>query len=108
MGYSIFVKYNNTANRPLFEQYGLHSSATGSTSTTFKPFETDDLEELENTILSLDKVYGHENLLICKVVEASYSVDVAIEEDTENTTTPDDTTGDDTTDDGEGEDITTP
>lgn len=98
MGYSIFVKYNNTANRPLFEQYGSYSSATGSKETAFKPFETDDLEELENTILSLDKVYGHENLLICKVVETSYSVDVAIEEDTTDTTTPtepDDTTGDD-------------
>lgn len=114
MGYSIFVKYNNTANRPLFEQYGSYSSATGSKETTFKPFETDSLEELENTILALDKVYGHENLLICKVVEASYSVDVAIEEET----TPDDTTnaedntdtesGDDTTTDTTGDEITTP
>lgn len=90
--YSIFIKYNNTANRPLYEQYGMSSSTTGTNSTTFKPFETDDLAVLEETILALDKIYGHENLMICKVVEASYSVDVAIEEDT---TDPDDTTGDD-------------
>ena len=102
--YSIFIKYNNTANRPLYEQYGMSSSTTGSTSTTFKPFETDDLEELENTILALDKVYGHENLMICKVVEASYSVDVAIEEDTDSSTN---TESGDTTDEGDGEDTTT-
>lgn len=91
--YSIFIKYNNTANRLLYEQYGTSISTTGTNSATFKPFETDDLVILEETILALDKIYGHENLMICKVVEASYSVDVAIEEDT---TDPDDTTGDDT------------
>ena len=91
--YSIFVKYSNNANRPLYEQYGTSSSTTGTNSATFKPFETDDLAILEETILALDKIYGHENLMICKVVEASYSVDVAIEE---ATTDPDDTTGDDT------------
>lgn len=107
MGYSIFIKYNNTANRPLFEQYGSYSSATGSKETIFKPFETDSLEELENAILALDKIYGHENLMICKVVEASYRVDVAIEEDTTTPTEPDDTTGDDTSDgDGDDTDVT--
>ena len=90
--YKIFIKYNNTANRPLYEQYGTSSSTTGTNSATFKSFETDDLAVLEETILALDKIYGHENLMICKVVEASYSVDVDIEEDT---TEPDDTTGDD-------------
>lgn len=92
--YSIFIKYNNNANRPLYEQYGMSSSTTGSASATFKPFETDDLAVLEETILALDKTYGHENLLICKVVEASYSVDVAIEEDTSKPTEPSDTVTD--------------
>ena len=96
--YSIFVKYSNNANRPLYEQFGSYSSTTGSTTSIFVPFETDSLEQLEETVLELDKIYGHENLMICKVVEASYSVDVAIEEDTSEPTDPDDTTsdGDDT------------
>ena len=89
--YSIFIKYNNTTNRPLYEQYGTSSSTTGTNSATFMSFETDDLAVLEETILALDKIYGHENLMICKVVEASYSVDVAIEE---TTTDPDDVGGD--------------
>ena len=103
--YSIFIKYNNNANKPLFEQFGSYSLATGSTSSTFKPFETDDLAVLEETILALDKTYGHENLMICKVVEASYSVDVAIEEDTTESsepTEPDNTSGVDATDEGDG------
>ena len=95
--YSIFIKYNNNANRPLYEQFGSYNSTTGSNSTTFKPFETDDLTVLEETILALDKIHGHENLLICKMVEASYSVDVAIEEETP--TTPDISTDNTTTDD---------
>ena len=95
MKYSIFVKYNNNANRPLYEQYGLHNSTTGSSSTTFVPFETDDMEVLENTILELDKVHGHENLIICKVIEATYGVEIADDEQTP--VHPDDTTSGDPT-----------
>ena len=43
MAFRIFVKYDNEKIKDLWREYGTSSSTTGSTS-TFTPFETDDIE----------------------------------------------------------------
>ena len=75
--YNILIKYNDSKN--LWQLYGTSSSTTSS-SETFTPFETDNLETLKAEIKILDEKYGHENIKVVKDVE--YVVDVAITDDT--------------------------
>nr|WP_297932413.1 hypothetical protein [uncultured Lachnoclostridium sp.] len=70
--YNILIKYNE---KNLWQLYGTTTSATSS-SETFTPFETDDVEALKTEIKTLDEKYGHENIKVVKAVE--YTVDVAI------------------------------
>lgn len=77
--YNILIKYNESKN--LWQLYGTTTSATSSTE-TFTPFETDDVEALKSEIKTLDEKYGHENIKVVKAVE--YTVDVAITEDDKN------------------------
>ena len=74
--YNILIKYNDSKN--LWQLYGTTTSATSSTE-TFTPFETDDLEGLKTELVKLDAMYGHENIKVVKTVE--YTVDVTISDD---------------------------
>ena len=71
--YNILIKYNDS--KSLWQLYGTSSSTTSSTE-TFTPFETDDLEKLKAEIKTLDEKYGHENIKVIKAIE--YTVDVTI------------------------------
>lgn len=71
--YNILIKYNDS--KSLWQLYGTSSSTTSSTE-TFTPFETDDLEKLKTEIKTLDEKYGHENIKVVKAIE--YTVNVTI------------------------------
>ena len=75
--YNILIKYNES--KSLWQLYGTTIHATSS-SETFTPFETDNLETLKVEIKTLDGKYGHENIKVVKAIE--YVVDVAITDDT--------------------------
>ena len=74
--YNILIKYNDSKN--LWQLYGTTTSATSS-SETFTPFETDDVEALKTEIKTLDEKYGRENIKVVKTVE--YTIDVTISDD---------------------------
>ena len=111
------IKHSTSSNsamaNKMFEVYGSEvtsKNATGTTS-TFTPFETEDVEALKAEVLKLDRVYGHENIMVCQVVELTYGVEIVSDETEEDTTKPneptdpDNTTGDDG-DDGDDTNVT--
>ena len=109
--FRIMIKRKVTSNSALAEKtYELYGSevttkTNGTSTTTFTPFETEDTTVLATELVKLDSIYGHENLMVVKIVDVTYGVEIATdEEDTEipsEPTEPDDTIGDDTTDDGD-------
>ena len=86
------------------------------TATAFKEFKTDDLEVLSAEVVTLDKVYGHENIKVVKEIDVIYDVQIvdneATDDETNNENTgdttepsePDNTNGDDG--DGDDTDVT--
>ena len=75
--YKILIKHNPNANKTDTTIWRMHGSTTTSTtSTSFKEFETDDIETLKAELLSLDSLYGHENIRVIKDIEINYIVDV--------------------------------
>lgn len=75
--YKILIKHNPNANKSDTTIWRMHGSTTTSTTATlFKEFETDDIETLKAELLSLDLVYGHENIRVIKDIEINYIVDV--------------------------------
>lgn len=104
--YKIMIKHSTSSNSSLagkmYEVYGSEitsKNAMGAT-TTFTPFETDDIEVLKAEVLKLDSIYGHENIMICQIVDVTYDVEITTDDTEETPTTPDDATGD-STDDGD-------
>ena len=96
--YKILIKHNPNANKSDTTIWRMHGSTTTSTTATlFKEFETDDIETLKAELLSLDLVYGHENIRVIKDIEINYIVDV-VDSDvvTEDTTENNQSTGDTT------------
>ena len=96
--YKILIKHNPNANKTDTTIWRMHGSTTTSTTaTSFKEFETDDIETLKAELLSLDSVYGHENIRLIKDIETNYVVDV-VDSDvtTEDTTENEPSTGDTT------------
>ena len=96
--YKILIKHNPNANKSDTTIWRMHGSTTTSTTATlFKEFETDDIETLKAELLSLDLVYGHENIRVIKDIETNYVVDV-VDSDvtTEDTTENNPSTGDTT------------
>ena len=81
--YKILILYKPEHN--LWQQYGTTatSSASGGKS-NFTEFSTDNLEVLKEEILKLDRVYGHENLKIIKDVTANFSVDIIVDDVSED------------------------
>ena len=75
--YKILILYNKEHN--LWQSYGTTSSMSGSKS-TFTEFATNDLEVLKAEILKLDRIYGFENIRIIQDITANYSVDIAVDE----------------------------
>lgn len=75
MKYKILLKYTDAKLKSLWESYGA-TTVTGST-VTFKEFETEDVNELQNTIAELDKQIGHENIRV--ISDVTYSVDVTVD-----------------------------
>ena len=96
--YKILIKHNPNANKSDTTIWRMHGSTTTSTtSTSFKEFETDNIETLKAELLALDLVYGHENIRPIKDIETNYVVDVV---------DSDAATGD-TTENNQSTDITT-
>ena len=97
--YKILIKHNPNANKSDTTIWRMHGSTTTSTTaTSFKEFETDDVETLKAELLALDLVYGHENIRVIKDIETNYIVDVAddsvtTEDTTKNEPSTSDTTG---------------
>ena len=96
--YKILIKHNPNANKSDTTIWRMHGSTTTSTTaTSFKEFATDDIETLKAELLSLDSLYGHENIRVIKDIEINYIVDVVdsdvVTEDTiENNPSTGDTT----------------
>ena len=96
--YKILIKHNPNANKTDTTIWRMHGSTTTSTTaTSFKEFATDDIETLKAELLSLDLVYGHENIRVIKDIEINYIVDV-VDSDivTEDTIENNQSTGDTT------------
>ena len=75
--YKILIKHNPNANKSDTTIWRMHGSTTTSTTaTSFKEFATDDIETLKTELLSLDSLYGHENIRVIKDIEINYIVDV--------------------------------
>ena len=97
--YKILIKHNPNANKSDTTIWRMHGSTTTSTTaTSFKEFATDDIETLKAELLSLDLVYGHENIRPIKDIETNYVVDVVddsvtTDNPTEDTTENDPSTG---------------
>ena len=100
--YKILIKHNPNANKTDTTIWRMHGSTTTSTTvTSFKEFATDDIETLKTELLSLDSVYGHENIRVIKDIEINYIVDVVddsvtTDNQTEDTTENEPSTGDTT------------
>ena len=100
--YKILIKHNPNANKSDTTIWRMHGSTTTSTTaTSFKEFETDNIETLKAELLSLDLVYGHENIRPIKDIETNYVVDVVddsvtTDNPTEDTTKNEPSTGDTT------------
>ena len=98
--YKILIKHNPNANKSDTTIWRMHGSVTTSaTTTSFKEFATDDIETLKAELLSLDLVYGHENIRPIKDIETNYVVDVVddsvtTDNPTEDTTETEPSTGD--------------
>lgn len=75
MKYKILIKYSDAKLKNLWEVYG-SATVTGST-VTFTEFETEDVNELQDTIAELDKQIGHENIRI--VSDVTYNVGVTVD-----------------------------
>ena len=75
--YKILIKHNPNANKTDTTRWRMHGSTTTSTTaTSFKEFETDDVETLKAEVLALDAIYGSENIKVVKEIDINYSVDV--------------------------------
>ena len=98
--YKILIKHNPNANKSDTTIWRMHGSTTTSTTaTSFKEFATDDIETLKAELLSLDSLYGHENIRVIKDIETNYVVDVVDDSVTtdnpaEDTTKNEPSTGD--------------
>lgn len=87
--YKILIKHNPNANKSDTTIWRMHGSTTTSTTaTSFKEFETDDIETLKAEILALDSVYGSENIKVIKEIDINYTVDVADNAGTETPSEP--------------------
>jgi hypothetical protein len=65
----------SSSNGNMYKTYGT-STTYSNGRTSFKEFETDDLDVLKQTFIQLDRQYGHENLKV--VTELDFSIDVDI------------------------------
>ena len=93
--YKILIKHNPNANKLDTTIWRMHGSVTTSTTTTsFKEFETDDIETLKAEVLAIDAIHGSENIKVVKEIDINYSVDVADPDiSTEDTTENNQSTG---------------
>ena len=93
--YKILIKHNPNANKTDTTIWRMHGSTTTSTtSTSFKEFETDNIETLKAEVLAIDAIYGSENIKVVKEIDINYSVDVADSDvTTEDTTENNQSTG---------------
>ena len=97
--YKILIKHNPNANKTDTTIWRMHGSTTTSTtSTSFKEFETDNIETLKAELLALDYIYGHENIRVIKDIETNYVVDVVDSDAATGDTTENNPSTDITTD----------
>ena len=75
MKYKILIKYTDAKLKNLWEVYG--STTVAGSTVTFTEFETEDVNELQNTIAELDKQIGHENIRV--ISDVTYSVGVTVD-----------------------------
>lgn len=81
--YKILIKYPNEKFPNLWEAYGIISSSSIGSETTFIEFETDDMEILKTEIAKLASKYGHDSIRIIK--DVSYEVQIAVSDTSNNT-----------------------
>ena len=74
MKYKILIHYDSKLKN-LWEVYG--STTVAGSTVTFTEFETEDVNELQNTIAELDKQIGHENIRV--ISDVTYSVGVTVD-----------------------------
>lgn len=79
MTYKLLIKNTDVKLKNLWEVYA-STVVTGST-VTFTEFETEDVNELQNTIAELDKQIGHENIRVISDVTYNVGVTVDVEKD---------------------------
>ena len=80
--YRILLKHSSNIKSNIWESYGSHSTATGSTESVFTEFETDDVIILEAEIQKIITERGNSEIRIVKDVEITYGVDVVDDEQT--------------------------
>lgn len=75
--YKILVKYPSDKITNIWKEYG--STTTSSTGeTTFKEFETDDLDTLKQELVKLDKTIGSSNIRVVEDKTIEFTVDVSV------------------------------
>lgn len=75
MKYKILIKYTDSKLKNLWEIYG--STTVAGSTVTFTEFETEDVNELQDTIAELDKQIGHGNIRV--VSDVTYNVGVTVD-----------------------------
>lgn len=95
--YKILIKYPNEKFPNLWESYGITTTSSIGSETSFTEFETDDIEILKTEIAKLDSKYGHDSIRVIK--DVSYEVQIAVSDTSNNN--PDIPVIDETPADGE-------
>jgi len=80
MKYSIQIRKESTLTTPLWTDYG--STTTVDNTTSFIPYSTEDISELQDKLKELDKIYGYENIRAIAVPD--FNVEITILQETEN------------------------
>ena len=75
MKYQIQIRYNNNANLPLWQDYGT-TTTDGDGNTTFTPFSTTSVAELQEKLEEIDAAFGYENIRAIAV--PVYTVDITV------------------------------
>lgn len=82
MTYQIQVKYPNTSTLPLWQDYGSTTTAADGT-TTFVPFSTNSIGELQTELENVDAAFGYENIRAIAIPE--FDVAITVTSETEET-----------------------
>lgn len=83
--YKILIKHIPSTGQDKHMWYAHGTTTTSNETSTFNEFETDDIKALEEELLKLDKIFGHENITAYSTLDITYGVEIAVGESEENT-----------------------